>query len=170
MVTIRQANQKDISAIAELYIKTWRYAYKGFLPAHFLKSLSVEYYKKVRKHHQENTDPVIAHFVAEHKGKIVGFCDVGPNRDQNVDSDCAELYSLYVDPKMMGQGIGALLVWTGKDWLKKHGFSSATVWVLEEHSIGRRFYEERDWQLTTTSREVTQYNLTYREVRYKTQL
>ena len=52
-----------------------------------------------------------------------------------------EFYALYVLPEAQGCGIGTALIAHAGRALVRHRWLSATVWVLEDNQLGRRFYK-----------------------------
>jgi len=91
-------------------------------------------------------------FVAEVKGRIVGFADCGPIRDSEEDYT-GELYAIYVNEAMQGKGVGRMLSHDVAKNLKSRGFDSMLVWVLAENPF-RRFYESLGGQQVRT-RDIT---------------
>lgn len=78
--------------------------------------------------------------VAERDGEIVGFTYVGPSETPGA----VELYAIHVDPRHIGTGVGRRLMVDALDQLR--GGERAVLWVLEENSRARRFYERGGWQ------------------------
>ena len=137
---IRAARQADAGAIARVQLRGWRAAYAGFLdeeavtrPARFAHRWPAVL----------RAAPV---WVAEQGGEVVGFAAGGPTRDADAGEGTGELYALYVDPARWGGGIGRALHDRVLAELVRTGCTRATLWVLEEHAAGRRFYERRGWR------------------------
>ncbi|PZS22691.1 MAG: N-acetyltransferase [Pseudonocardiales bacterium] len=84
--------------------------------------------------------------VAEVGRRVCGFAGAGPIRDEDLDASAGELYSLYVDPELWGQGHGMALHDAALHELARGGFASATLWVLEGNNRARRFYRARGWE------------------------
>lgn len=78
-------------------------------------------------------------FVHEQLEEIKGFVCLGRNRDE-FEYKC-ELYSLYVDPAYMRNGIGRRLLARVKSSVKEKGLNSFYLWVSEDNIGARRFYE-----------------------------
>ena len=83
--------------------------------------------------------------VAELAGRLCGFAGAGPVRDDDRDPSVGELYSLYVDPELWGQGHGAALHDVATIELVRGGFASAILWVLAGNARARGFYRSRGW-------------------------
>jgi GNAT superfamily N-acetyltransferase len=80
-------------------------------------------------------------FVAEDATGVFGFASGGKLRD-SIDGYDAELYAIYLLQQKQRQGVGRLLLRRLADGLRKNGFRSLMIWVLETNpSIG--FYRRR---------------------------
>ena len=55
-----------------------------------------------------------------------------------------EFYALYVLPEAQGCGIGTTLIAHAARCLVRQRWLGAAVWVLEDNTLGRRFYERLD--------------------------
>jgi ribosomal protein S18 acetylase RimI-like enzyme len=146
-VSIRAAIPDDAASIAIVHVRSWQVAYRGQLPDELLDNLSVE--QRTRWWAEGFWSKDIAHrrlLVAEADGSIRGFAVVGPSRDESATDGTGELYAIYADPDVWGQGIGRLLMERAVDELRSAGFAEATLWVLETNERARRFYEVAGWQ------------------------
>jgi GNAT superfamily N-acetyltransferase len=56
-----------------------------------------------------------------------------------------EVPSIYVDPAMLGTGVGRELFEAAATALRDAGCTRATLWVLEANALARRFYEKAGW-------------------------
>jgi len=81
-------------------------------------------------------------FVAEDRGELVGVVLAGPDPD---DERRGQLARLYVAPERWGEGIGRQLYDAAIDCLRDQGFTTATLWVLEENQRARTWYERLGW-------------------------
>lgn len=55
----------------------------------------------------------------------------------------AEIFELYIHPRLQGRGLGKELMAQAWADLERHGFRWGVVWVLEANDAARRFYERR---------------------------
>lgn len=62
--------------------------------------------------------------------------------DMKAAENCGEIVSIYFLPQYMGKGFGTLLMQAVLAELKKMGYQSCCLWVLEENGRARRFYEK----------------------------
>jgi GNAT superfamily N-acetyltransferase len=101
-------------------------------------------------------------FVAEEAERVVGFASVGDSRDERGKG---ELSAIYVLPEAWGFGAGSALMASALEELR--GYSSATLWVLEDNPRARGFYEREGWILDGGRREEVILGAPVAEVRYR---
>ncbi len=144
----RHAEVADARQIAEIHVASWKVAYRELLPASDLDQLEVSQFESWRGRRIEAMDRSnSATLVVLDDGKIVGFVDVGPTRDEHLDArEVAELYAIYLDPERWGSGYGRTLIVAAEAAMAELGFGSAMLWVLEENSRARAFYESAGWE------------------------
>jgi len=110
-------------------------------------------------------------FVAEIDNNIIGFCIVNPCRDEDMDKKkVGELGAIYIDAQNMNKGVGSALLKDSLDFLKKSGFNSATLWVLDTNEKARKWYESKGWIVEGGTKVDNRGDVRLNEVRYITQL
>lgn len=136
---IRLGNVNDAEFVATIQVDGWHAAYKRLMPSEYLAQITVEARSPIwQKLLAEGVT-----FVAERDDGIAGFCSVGRARDADGGAIVVgEIYALYVAPLLWRAGVGTALTDSALRWLKNNGFVTASLWVLEENAIGRRFYEK----------------------------
>lgn len=144
-VHIRPGVPGDARDIAQVHVVSWRDAYRGLLPDDFLDRLSVEEREAQRLAWFADPEPGSGILVAEEDGRIVGFASFGPTRDEDVPDGTGEVPAIYVDPAVVGTGVGRRLFKAASAALRDAGFGRATLWVLEANDRARRFYELAGW-------------------------
>lgn len=137
---IRQAAPADAGPVADVQARTWRTAYLGMLPHEILEGFSAAQGSTFWQHVLERANGGDAVLVAEFDGEVVGFVSSGPIRER-IPGYSAEFYALYVLPEAQGCGIGTTLIAHAGRALVRRRWLGATVWVLEDNELGRRFYE-----------------------------
>jgi len=80
------------------------------------------------------------------------------------DGATSELRSLYVVPDAWGKGVAQRLMGSAIDAMRERGATEATLWVVEDNSRARRFYEREGWTLGSETRAS---QLGPSEVRYR---
>ena len=137
---VRKASSADASAIAHVYVQSWRATYPGILPTPMLRRMNelaetLSWWRSLCRHDHDDVT-----FVAEAPdGKVVGFSSAGPERG-GVRWRRAELYTLYLLEVYHRRGFGTALVGACAAKMAERGAGSLVVWVLAENPA-RRFYE-----------------------------
>ena len=80
------------------------------------------------------------HNPVRHFGVVRAFCRLSPARDPEHES-LAEVTHLYVAPESTARGTGHLLFSQAIAHAKDQSYRGLLLWVLEENSSARRFYE-----------------------------
>jgi GNAT superfamily N-acetyltransferase len=142
---IRTARPEDARPVAEVHVASWRHAYRGLLPEDSLERQSVADREAMWLGVFADPDTKSGAFVAEVDGRIVGFASFGPSRDKDVPERTGEVPAIYVDPAVLGTGVGRELFDAATVALRDAGFARATLWVLETNALARRFYEKAGW-------------------------
>jgi len=83
MLIIRDAEPEDAADIARVHVDTWRSAYRGILPASYLKSISsqhraIAWARMLEVVEESETDITL---LPEHDNDNVGFVPAGHLRD-----------------------------------------------------------------------------------------
>lgn len=144
---IREASPDDARAIAEVHVRSWRWAYRGLIPDDYLDRLSVDD-REVRW--REGLTPPASNLgcvVAEDEGgRVVGFAGFGAAADEATSPEGAgEVHAIYVDESVAGTGVGRELFAAASDGLRAQGFPRAFLWVLAANDRARRFYVKAGW-------------------------
>lgn len=130
----------DLTAVACVYARSWRHAYRGIVPQGFLDALSEGFWQLGLEQSADRT------FVAREGGETVGVCTYGPAR-VDAFAGWGEIVSLYVLPERTGRGIGSKLLGAALEALAAEGFEDAYLWVLADNAAARAFYERRGFRL-----------------------
>lgn len=136
----RLAAGDDLAAVASVYARSWRHAYRGIVPQGFLDALSEGFWQLGLEQSADRT------FVAREGGETVGVCTYGPARVEAFVG-WGEVVSLYVLPERTGGGIGSKLLDAALGALAAEGFERAYLWVLTDNAPARAFYERRGFRL-----------------------
>lgn len=125
---IRPATTSDIADVARVHVAAWDAAKEGL--------------DLTTRRTLEDREDLWARFLdagrgalwlAEAEGGVVGFCAIGPSRDEDRAGE-SEIYTLYVDPHRWGRGIGsALMSQAPLDEV-------VSLWVSEANHRARSFY------------------------------
>lgn len=145
---IRETSPADARAIAEVHVEGWSWGYRGLLPDELIAGLSVE--EREARWVEILTGPkdASACFLAEAQGgRALGFIACGPAADGDVapPPGAGEVYAVYLREEAKGRGVGAALMATAEEAMRRHGFERAVLWVLEDNVRARAFYERGGW-------------------------
>jgi len=136
---LRCATPADASAIAHVYVSSWRSTYEGLVPDEVLAALNelkqTGYWWGVLC----DTTRGCRTLVAEGASRVVGFSTFGPAREDSF-SRRGEIYTLYLIDAYQRCGIGRRMLSASVHNMSAVGFSSMCVWVLAGNSA-RDFYE-----------------------------
>jgi len=138
MSIVRQARLGDARAIGRIEVETWRATYAGMVTDRMLLGMSVERqtasWSGFLRHRPGDV------WVAQHEvAGLIGFGNCGPQRMRGVGFG-GEVYTLYVQPEMQGQGYGRRLLLALFARLVDCGHRTALVWVVRANP-SRFFYE-----------------------------
>ena len=144
---IRPARIEDAEALAALQVRAWRAAYSSYVAAEDLAAVGDAAQRAAgwRERLAAGRADVVT-LVAERGGRLVGFVSVGTTRDEDTDGD-GELYAIYVEPELIGSGVGRELAVAGERELAALGHRAATLWTFAANGPARRFYERGGWRV-----------------------
>lgn len=156
MPIIRRATNADVLPMAKVHIVSWRETYPGLLPDRMLAHLSIAN-EAIRWQRMFDRAPVSRSalaFVAEQEGSILGYGTCHEQRTEVLHDRgfTGEVSELYVLRGAQGQGLGSGLMKAMAFALLNRGHHAMSLWVLEENSRARRFYENRGGKLVARKR------------------
>lgn len=141
-ITIRKMHYEDTKQVQSIAKKTWNATYEGIIPLevqnNFLKS---NYSDESMKQRIERS--IV--YVAEVKGKVVGFANYSTVRDGGK----VELAAIYLYPEFQGKGIGTALLQQLVKELK--GLKEIYINVEKDNKIGMNFYEAKGFEIVKES-------------------
>lgn len=136
---------ENLKKISDVYEKSWQYAYKNIMPQNYLDSIPAGHWADhIHSGGRKNV-------VMTENGIIIGTSGFGRSRWEKYDN-YGEIVSLYLLPEYIGKGYGRILLAKVRKELQFLGFSSVILWVLEENSRARNFYEQQGFTFTGESR------------------
>lgn len=138
MPRLRRATIDDAADLAIVEATSWRAAYRGILPGRYLRSLEPELLAR-RWRTRLQRERV---WVIQVGANAVGYSVSGPCRDDDMEPGfAAEIYELYVHPRLQGRGLGGDLMAHTWAQLSTQGYRWGVLWVLEDNDRARYFYE-----------------------------
>jgi GNAT superfamily N-acetyltransferase len=169
-VRIRPAEERDARKIASIHVRGWRAAYPGMVPQATLDGLSESDREERWKRGLRNPLREDRTIVAERDGRVVGVASTGLCRDDDQPIGTAEVFLLYVDPDLIGTGIGRELLRHAERNLAVRGYLRATLWVLQANDRARRFYGIAGWRPDGSDHALEMSGEAVVEVRYEREL
>ncbi len=151
-MNIRRAEISDASEIARIHVETWRIAYAEIVPSSYLARMSKEGRARSWEHKLSDANEEVR-VAALADGSIAGWISFGPSRDKD-DKETGEVYAIYVDQSHWGQGTGRTLLTDAILHLGRKGYSSVSLWVLEENRRAKRFYEKAGFGLDGATKSI----------------
>jgi len=165
---LRRATGADALAVAAVHVASWQVAYWNIVPDEFLDAFDV-----AERANRYTFDPGNAGgfvtWIASGGDTIVGFVTVSPCRDEDL-AGAGEVQALYVTPTTWRSGVGAILLSKGEQLLVDDGYSTASLWVVEENARARAFYESRGWRADTRRKVIEIGGRELVEIRYQKEL
>ena len=143
-LTVRRAVVADAEAISGVNSRAWLHAYFDIVePRRMFKRM--EDVTQTQQWATRLASPVGEIWCAEVGGVVAGYVAVGPSEDADGNPGTGALWSLDLDPSAQGAGLGSRLHDHALVLLEAAGFTRATLWVLVDNGLARRFYEGRGW-------------------------
>jgi GNAT superfamily N-acetyltransferase len=167
-VSVRPARAGDADEIARIQVLAWRTGYERLVPREVLAALdaaaiAAEWRRAV-------TEPPTARhrvMVALEGDWTVGFSAFGPADpdEERVEPDTAAIQTLLVEPRWARRGHGSRLLNAAADLLREDGAQMVLVWVPEDDTRTRGFYESAGWEPDGAVRSLDVGGKLVREVR-----
>ena len=157
---IRYINDNDErKAISRIFEESWRHAYKGIIPQDYLDGIQ-----------EGRWTPLIdipgwKTMVCIEDGEYIGTSTFSRSRFENYPDD-GEIISIYLLPAYMHKGYGRRLFEAVMNELHKEGYREVFLWVLEENSAARKFYETCGFVCSGDITDTVIGGRQLREVRY----
>ncbi|MBU5465972.1 GNAT family N-acetyltransferase [Virgibacillus sp. MSJ-26] len=143
-IIIRKMTRKDMKQVQDIAKTTWHATYDGIIPRDIQNNfLDKAYSLQMMK--QRLKQPYF--FVAEVKGKVVGFSQFTVPDQQGM----TELVAIYLYPDYQGIGIGSAFLKEGMKHLKD--VKEIQLNVEKDNHIGRQFYEAKGFSVISEYQE-----------------
>jgi GNAT superfamily N-acetyltransferase len=142
-IVIRAPSPGDVDPGALLTARAWETTYRGMIPDAVLDEWIAGTTDGWRTLVELTDDAAERAWVAEGHGSLLGFATTSPGKDEWLPSPSGsgELRNLYLDPDVIGTGVGRLLYDHAIDDLRERGFDPLVVWAFRDNVRARRFYE-----------------------------
>ncbi len=152
MLEIRYAGLSDAEALGEVHSESWRAAYKGIVPDEVLEAFTSE--NRAKQIGEMIAKDMECTAIALKDGKAAGFACIGGCRDEDLGEPYGEVWGIYVKPEYFRSGAGTEILNWSMEELKKRGYKSVSLWVLEQNNRARKFYEKQGFKHDGTKKEI----------------
>jgi ribosomal protein S18 acetylase RimI-like enzyme len=172
MTLIRPATLTDAQDIARIHADSWRSAYRGLLPQHYLDAMSpftlrVRWERRLRWNDSRPAERDADAWVIEREQRVLGFFVLEPVMDdEELAGFAGEVSMLYVDPEHTRQGLGRALLDRAQHLLADREYYWLIIWVLDKNQPARAFYEHAGLRLDGAQRQDRFVNQRVEVVRY----
>ncbi|MBQ8654967.1 MAG: GNAT family N-acetyltransferase [Clostridia bacterium] len=163
MISFREGDSRDAALISHINATSWRKAYRGIIPQHYLDRLPDEYWvPSVRA--WLDSGRFSALIVLEDK-KPQGACIYGRSRDESL-AGWGEIVSLYLLPEARRRGLGSRLLEEAVSRLQADGYARLFVWSFEKNLPADAFYRRHGFFPSTDRESVPLGGAVIHERRY----
>jgi len=131
---IRPITADDVPRVAEIHLLGQRQAYRGIVPDEMLFG-KMTIAKRI-KYYDANA---LEGYVYD-DGIIKAFTIMAPCKDAD-KPNYFELFRIFVDPFMHGEGLGRKMALHFEQCATRHGYDKACLWALEGNTAAA-FYEK----------------------------
>jgi len=142
--SVRQAVAADADAIADVGIRSWEATYRGIVPdaalGEWMDGNHQAWHDAFANRPPDSPGRV---WVADVDGRVVGYATTTPAKDNWLPppEGAGEITNLYLDPAVIGQGVGRLLYDHSVADLGARGFDPLLVWAFRDNHRAVAFYE-----------------------------
>jgi len=147
--TIRTARPEDATEIARINVAAWQHAYRGIVADPVLDRMLPESRLPGWTRVLALPEPSAVFVSVSDDGTIGAYCAVDAVRevgDAHPDLDTGEMTAIYADPRFKGTGAGHEVHEAAVRHLLEHGFRYAVLWVFQDNTPSREFYEAHGWR------------------------
>ena len=149
----------DLNEISRIYAESWKFAYRNIIPQSYLVSISEDSWVEYL------AGPGRDSLVLLENEKYIGTASYGQSRTAEF-LNFGEIISIYLLPEYIGRGYGKFLFKAAVSELSKLRYHDVFLWVLEENTCARAFYEKNGFSLGRTVQEDVIGGKILREVMY----
>lgn len=146
MIRIRLAEPADADLLGAISGRAFEATYRGIVPDpvldEWIESGAASWRQALEG---QPADSPSRAWVAERDGSAIGYATTSPARANWLPppAGAGELTNLYLDPEVIGTGVGRILYGHAVDDLSDRGFDPLVVWAFRDNDRARRFYEAR---------------------------
>ncbi|GAA1346659.1 GNAT family N-acetyltransferase [Saccharothrix algeriensis] len=147
--TVRAGRPDDAPELARINVDAWQHAYRGIVDDPVLDRMLPESRRPAWARVLALPDPSRVFVAVDGGGEVGAYCAVDAVReagDAHPDLNTGELVAIYADPRHRGTGAGHAVHEAGVRHLVEQGFRYAVLWVFQDNTSSRDFYESHGWR------------------------
>jgi RimJ/RimL family protein N-acetyltransferase len=164
-VPVRTATVDDVAAACIVRLRSWRVAYAGLMPQPVIDALDLgTMWSTWRASVSVPASAAVRLFVAGPPGSVHAYTWVRPT---DSSGQAAEVAAMYSDPTVWGSAAGWSAFATGVEFLRAHGYTELSLWMLKGNERAGRFYERAGWFPDGEEKAMSTAVGSYVEVRYR---
>jgi len=168
-IEVRYATLADAPAVANLHLIASRALYEDIVPEAHWQSTPASKRVAFWKEAIEYGEPQV--MVAIQGGEVVGFVGFDRSRDPKSKNTTGELWAMYVDPDLIGHGVGLALWDAAREGLQDEDCTDVTLWVPLARESTLRFFDAAGFKREmNTARTVPLGGVRVEEIRFKRSL
>jgi len=158
---IRKASIEDAYESSLCHIAAWQSAYKGIISDEYLDNMPTSLKQRVESFKDYQFDNF---YLPTYEGKIIGKLILWDSRDEDKPGT-GEIGAIYLLEEFWGKGYGYTMMNFAIRQLIGRGCTEVFLWVFEENTRARLFYEKCGFVLDGAKKEVV-IGTPLMEVRY----
>ena len=152
---VRELQQGDSDTIFTLAMTLWKFTYENIFSEDFIESYVNRAYRK------ESIENIVSlakqgltkfFVLLDNTTEIIsGFAQIGYDRFWESKQKILplRLFRVYLEPKIIGKGLGKLLLKKVEDFVRQEEQLSYIVGVHEQNTIGLKFYKKMGFIATS---------------------
>ncbi|MCL2169022.1 MAG: GNAT family N-acetyltransferase [Defluviitaleaceae bacterium] len=132
-------------------VAIWQAAYRGIVPDEYLDGMTAKIRERAYELEKELASPSdCEHYCVMESDKIIGFIVINKSWEVNI-------WAIYLLEEFWGRGYGKQMLDFAIEELRSAGVKEVSLWVFEENSRARRFYEKNGFSLDGAKRVRDKY-------------
>lgn len=140
---IRVAGLADAGVVGKVHSEAWKSAYRGVFPDSFINLDTAA--KRTEEFLDSIKDDKYIYYLLQESDQTAGIVKTG------VENNALEIESFYILNEYRGKGFGSQFIDFIKNSLKPE---CIRLWVLEDNTRARHFYENNGFVMTGESRMI----------------
>lgn len=146
-MNMRLATEEDLASIVSIFLSCWKESYADVLSAEVREAMDAE--RAEQLWNKSFFDETLRTYISYEDKNPTAVFRYGAARDE---AGAGHLYSLYVDPRFSGRGVGRSIMEEVISLARSDAFERITLWVFESNLPARALYKKFGFEPTGRSR------------------